>query len=428
MRIIKITPDQSNRKSIDDLLDRTAESTAHIEAQVADILDKVRSKGDTALLEYTEAFDGVRIKSLRISESEINQAYESVDPTLIAIFEEAAENIRNFHQHQKPQSWIKEMRPGVKLGQRYTPVDRAGLYVPGGKAGYPSTVLMDAIPAKVAGVSKLTMVTPPRKDGSIDPVILACAKIVGVDEVYRVGGAQAIGALAYGTETIDPVDTIVGPGNIYVATAKKQVYGIVSIDMIAGPSEIAILSDGSSNPEHIAADLLAQAEHDELAQSILVTPDETSAHATLEAVYAQIQKSPRGKIMKESIDHRGRIFIVDNLDMGVELMNLIAPEHLEILCVNPDVYADRLIHAGALFVGPYTPEPIGDYFAGPNHTLPTSGTARYASPLGVQNFMKFSSYLKYDADALQKDADSVIAFAESEGLYGHANAVKVRVK
>lgn len=428
MQIINITPDQLTRKSIDNLLDRTAESTAHIESQVNDILENVRNEGDAALINYTEQFDGVRIETLKVSESEINQAYETVEASLLSVFEEAAENIRNFHQLQKPKSWIKEMRPGVKLGQRYTPIDRAGLYVPGGKAGYPSTVLMDAIPAKVAGVSNLSMVTPPRKDGSIDPVILACAKIVGVDDVYRVGGAQAIAALAYGTETIKPVDTIVGPGNIYVATAKKQVYGTVSIDMIAGPSEIAILSDGSSDPNHIAADLLAQAEHDELAQSILVITDEQAAQATIKAVYAQIENSPRGHIMKQSIQNRGRIFIVKDMDMGVDLMNLIAPEHLEILCKDPDDYVDRLLHAGALFVGPYTPEPIGDYFAGPNHTLPTSGTARYASPLGVQNFMKFSSYLKYDSNALHKDADSVIAFAESEGLYGHANAVKVRVK
>lgn len=427
MQITKISSNEINRKFVDKLLNRTAESTAKIDSQVADILAEVKRNGDQALFSYTEKFDGVIIKDLKVSNEEIKQAYDSLDPSLLAVFEKAAENIRAFHQYQKPQSWIKEMRPGVYLGQRYNPVDRAGLYVPGGKAGYPSTVLMDAIPAKVAGVSELSIVTPPRKDGSIDPVILACAKIVNVDNIYRVGGAQAIAALAFGTESINSVDTIVGPGNIYVATAKKQVYGRVSIDMIAGPSEIAILSDGSASPHLIAADLLAQAEHDELAQSILVSTDLESAKETEKAVYDQIQNSPRAQIMRESIEKRGRIFVVDNLNTGIDLMNLIAPEHLEILCENPDDYVDRLVHAGALFVGPFTPEPIGDYFAGPNHTLPTSGTARYASPLGVHNFMKFSSYLKYDAEALKKDADSIITFAESEGLFGHANAVKVRI-
>jgi histidinol dehydrogenase len=393
---------------------------------VASILNDVRDNGDSAVLRYTEQFDGVQLKDLKVCASEIQKAYESVDDDFIKTLIEASKNIEDYHKHQISETWIKSFSPGIRLGQLITPIDRVGLYVPGGKAGYPSTVLMDAVPAKVAGVKSIVLITPPGKDGKVNPYILAAAKIAGVDEIYKVGGAQGIAALAYGTESIKPVNKIVGPGNIFVATAKKQVFGKVDIDMIAGPSEICIIADEKSNPDFIAADLLSQAEHDEMASSMLITWSKPLAEATEKSVYKQMEDLSRKDIMKKSIESNGKIFIVDDLESAIALSNLIAPEHLEVMVDDPERTLDKITNAGAVFLGSYTPEPIGDYFAGPNHTLPTSGTAKFSSPLGVYDFVKRSSILYYSKDSLEQVKEKVADFAEREGFTSHANAIRRR--
>jgi histidinol dehydrogenase len=368
----------------------------------------------------------VQLKDLKVCASEIQKAYESVDDDFIKTLIEASKNIEDYHKHQISETWIKSFSPGIRLGQLITPIDRVGLYVPGGKAGYPSTVLMDAVPAKVAGVKSIVLITPPGKDGKVNPYILAAAKIAGVDEIYKVGGAQGIAALAYGTESIKPVNKIVGPGNIFVATAKKQVFGKVDIDMIAGPSEICIIADEKSNPDFIAADLLSQAEHDEMASSMLITWSKSLAEATEKSVYTQMEDLSRKDIMKKSIESNGKIFIVDDLESAIALSNLIAPEHLEVMVDDPERTLDKITNAGAVFLGSYTPEPIGDYFAGPNHTLPTSGTAKFSSPLGVYDFVKRSSILYYSKDSLEQVKEKVADFAEREGFTSHANAIRRR--
>lgn len=426
MRIIKVEDKDKIKAQMDDLLLRSEQDQSDIENTVREIIENVKNKGDEALYEYTKKFDGVDLTSIKVTAEEIEEARNAVGEDFLQILEEAAENIRVYHECELEESWMKEFRPGVRLGQKITPIQRVGIYVPGGKAGYPSTVLMDAVPAKVAGVNSIAMVTPPLKDGSVDPYILASASVAGVDEIYKIGGAQSVAALAYGTETIKPVYKIVGPGNIYVATAKKQVFGKVAIDMIAGPSEIGILADENARKEIIAADLLSQAEHDEMAAPVLVTTSEKLAEEVKEEVYRQISLLPRQEIMTKSIDNYGTIFVTNTKDEAIEIMNEVAPEHLEILFENAEDYVDKIVNAGAIFIGEYTPEPVGDYFAGPNHTLPTSGTAKFSSPLGTYDFFKRSSLLCYEKEALEKIAEKVQSFAEKEGLFAHSNAVKKR--
>ena len=426
MRIIKVEDRKKIKEQMDDLLKRSESDQSAIEETVKEIINNIKEKGDKALLEYTKKFDGVELGNIRVTEEEVEEARKAVGEEFLAILEEVAANIREYHECEMEDTWLKEFRPGVRLGQKITPIGRVGIYVPGGKAGYPSTVLMDSIPAVVAGVESIAMVTPPSKDGSVDLYILASASVAGVKEIYKVGGAQSVAALAYGTETIAPVHKIVGPGNIYVATAKKQVFGKVAIDMIAGPSEIGILADEKSSKEIIAADLLSQAEHDEMAASILVTTSVELAEDVKEEVYRQISQLPRQEIMTKSIDNYGTIFVTNTKEEAIDIMNEVAPEHLEILFENPENYVDSIKNAGAIFIGQYTPEPVGDYFAGPNHTLPTSGTAKFSSPLGTYDFFKRSSLLCYEKDALEKVAEKVQTFAEKEGLFAHSNAVKKR--
>lgn len=417
------------KQRLDEILQRTEDPGEGVRDQVLAIIDRVRREGDDALKAYTKDFDGVELDDLRVSREEIKEAVNSIDPFLLSAIEDAAENIRNFHEHQIEETFSYIARPGVVLGQKISPIERAGIYVPGGKAAYPSTVLMNAIPAKVAGVGHIIMVTPPGKDGKIAPNILAAASVAGVDEIYKVGGAQAIAALAYGTESVPSVDKITGPGNIFVATAKKEVFGKVAIDMIAGPSEVCVVADESANPEWIAADLLAQAEHDEMAMPILITTDAELAKQVEAEVDRQISEDiSRKAIARKSVDDFGRIFIAGDVAQCIDLANRIAPEHLELAVENPKSHLDQVRNAGAIFMGEYTPEPAGDYFAGPNHTLPTSGTARFSSPLGVYDFLKRSSILSYDEDALLKEADEIIAFAKSEGLDAHAKSVERRKK
>lgn len=413
--------------NINTLLKRDADDREDIRNAVLEIIKGVKKDGNAALLYYTQALDKCQLSHIQVSPEEIEQAYASVSPDLLKIMEEAAFNIRSFHEKQLEKTWTYAPQNGVILGQHITPLQRVGLYVPGGKATYPSTVLMDAIPALVAGVESLAMVTPPDKNGQINPNILAAAKIAGVTEIYKVGGAQAVAALAYGTETIRPVNKIVGPGNIYVATAKKEVFGTVDIDMIAGPSEVLIIADENANPVYIAADMLSQAEHDEMAMSILVTPSDTLGKTVIDEVYRQINEDLNRKaIAKKSVDDYGFVFVVDDLDEAFALSNEIAPEHLELLIENPMDSLEKVRNAGAIFMGAYTPEPLGDYFAGPNHTLPTSGTAKFSSPLGVYDFLKKSSILSYDAASLKAVSDKIAAFARSEGLDAHAKAVERR--
>lgn len=418
---------QESIHQLDTLLKRDEENNTEIRDRVLDIIANVRQNGDAALIDYTEQFDGCRLSNLRVSEDEIEEAFEAVGEEMIAVIREAAENIRAFHREQAETTWMIHPTPDITLGQHITPIERVGLYVPGGKAAYPSTVLMDSIPALVAGVQSLVMVTPPGKDGKVNPNILAAARIAGVHEIYKVGGAQAIAALAYGTESIQPVYKIVGPGNIFVATAKKEVFGKVAIDMIAGPSEVLILTDGSADPVCTAADLLSQAEHDEMAMPILVTTDANFGEKVVQEVYRQIEEDlSRKEIAKKSVDHFGFVFIADNLDQAFELANAIAPEHMEILLPEPMTYLDYVHNAGAIFLGEYTPEPLGDYFAGPNHTLPTSGTAKFSSPLGTYDFIKKSSIISYSKEALEKVHQKIAAFARSEGLDAHARSVERR--
>lgn len=399
-----------------------------VTAIVSEIIENVKKFGDFALCDYTKKFDGVCINALQVTDAEIEEASNLVDEKFIEILKRAAENITKFHSMQKRDGFTIQNPDGTVMGQKIIPVDRAGLYVPGGTAAYPSTVLMDSIPAKIAGVKELFMVTPPDRSGKINPVILAAAKIAGVNKIFKVGGAQAIAALAYGTESIPKVDKIVGPGNAFVAEAKKQVYGTVSIDMIAGPSEILIVADAKSNPAHLAADLLSQAEHDRLASAVLVTTSMDLAEKVAEEIELQLQKLPREEIARESIDNNGKIIVCDDLSKAIEISNEIAPEHLELVVDNPFDYLDKIRHAGSVFMGRYCPEALGDYMAGANHTLPTSGTAKFSSPLSVDDFIKKTQFTYYTKEALKDIAEDVYYFANKEGLNAHAESAVIRVK
>lgn len=393
---------------------------------VRDIIADVRARDDAALFDYCEKFDKVKLTELEVSPEEIEEALSKVEPEFIEVLQTAAANIRGFHEKQVRNSFIIAEKDGVVMGQKVTPLSSVGLYVPGGTAAYPSTVLMDAIPAKIAGCENIVMVTPPAKDGSVNPAILAAAKVAGVDHIYKVGGAQAIAALAYGTDSIPPVDKIVGPGNAYVAEAKKQVYGTVAIDMIAGPSEILIVADGQSDPRHLAADLLSQAEHDKMASAVLVTDSMALAEAVQAEVDRQVRQLPRYEIASASIDVNGKIIVAENLGQAIEISNVIAPEHLELCVDNPFDYLDQVKHAGSIFMGRNCPEALGDYLAGPNHTLPTGGTARFYSPLSVDDFVKKSQYTYFTRDALANVADKIALFARKEGLEGHARSALAR--
>ena len=398
-----------------------------IRKAVEAILADIEQRGDAAVREYTKRFDGVDLDSFLVSPEEIDDAVDIVGPDFMAILEEAAANIRAYHERQVEQTWIDTLRPGVRLGAKFTPIQRVGVYVPGGTAAYPSTVLMDTIPAHVAGVPSIAVFTPPAKDGSVNPYILAAAHVAGATEIYKVGGAQGIAAAAYGTESIPPVFKIVGPGNAYVAMAKRLVFGTVGIDMIAGPSEVGVLADHDANPVWVAADLLAQAEHDRRAAVFLVTPSAAFAGEVEAEVRRQLEELPRKDIAAESIEKHAKFFIVKDKDQAVDIMNLIAPEHLEIAFSDAETWAKKIVNAGAIFMGPYTTEPLGDYFAGPNHTLPTMGTAAFSSPLGVYDFVKRSSLLEYDKDAFTAVADKVMRFANVEGLQAHGLAVRRRI-
>ena len=397
-----------------------------VEKTVSEILEKVRKEGDSALKEYTERFDRVKLESLEVTGEEISKAFETVEPEFIKVLKQAEANISKFHSRQVRNSFIINDSDGIVMGQKVIPLDRAGIYVPGGTAAYPSTVLMDTIPAKIAGCGEIVMVTPPGRDGKVNPVILAAAKIAGVDRIFKVGGAQAVAALAYGTESIPKVDKIVGPGNAFVAEAKKQVFGRVSIDMIAGPSEILIIADGKSNPRFLAADLLSQAEHDKLASAVLVTDSEELAEKVAEELEKQIPELPRREIARASIDANGKIIVVQDLNTAIQVSNTIAPEHLELCVDEPFDYLDKIRHAGSVFMGRNCPEALGDYLAGPNHTLPTGGTARFSSPLSVDDFVKKTQYTYFTSEALGRVSESVSYFAEKEGLTAHAESARIR--
>jgi histidinol dehydrogenase len=397
---------------------------------VREIIEQVRAGGDRALVELTARFDKVELQQLRVTEAEIASAYELVDGKFLSALREAAANIRRFHEKQTRTSWMDVQPDGTMLGQLLLPLSRVGIYVPGGKAAYPSSVLMNAIPAKVAGVGQVVMVTPPATagDAGIDPNILVAAAEAGVDEIYRVGGAQAIAALAYGTESIAAVDKIVGPGNIYVALAKRYVYGVVDIDMIAGPTEIVVLADETADPEYIAADLLSQAEHDELASSILIATDARLADAVQVELVRQLERLPKRDIAGKSLADHGVILLVDSIEQGVHVLNRLAPEHAEIMVAEPLKYLGLIQNAGSIFLGPYSSEPVGDYFAGPNHVLPTNGTARFSSPLNTDDFIKKSSVIYYSKEALLEHGENIITLAEQERLHGHAQAIRVRLE
>lgn len=402
------------------------EKKVDVTLAVTEILNAVKTKGDSALYYYTEKFDKAKLSSLKVTKEEIDNAYEEVDENFIKILEKAAQNIKEFHKKQKRDGFKIEKENGVIVGQKIIPVDVAGIYVPGGTAAYPSTVLMDSIPAVVAGCKRVVMVTPPSSSGKINPVILASAKVAGVTEIYKVGGAQAIGALAYGTETIPKVDKIVGPGNAFVAEAKRQVYGEVSIDMIAGPSEILVVSDGKSNPKFVASDLLSQAEHDKMASAVLITCDSDFAQKVSDEIEKQIPMLLRSEIARSSIDNYGKIIVTDSIDRAIEISNIIAPEHLELCVDNPFDCLEKVKHAGSVFLGRYCPEAVGDYLAGTNHTLPTSGTARFSSPLSVDDFIKKTQYVYYDKNALSEVCNDIDVFAKKEGLTAHAKSVTIR--
>lgn len=404
------------------------EPTVNVTEIVTDIISNVRQKGDEALLDYAKKFDKAELTSLQVTEAEIDEAFAAVEPRFLEVLEKAAANIRKFHQRQVRTSFIINDEDGVLMGQKVIPLDKAGLYVPGGTAAYPSTVLMDSIPAKIAGVKEIVITTPPNKEGKVNPVILAAAKIAGVDKIFKVGGAQAVAALAYGTKSIPKVDKIVGPGNAFVAEAKRQVYGQVAIDMIAGPSEILIIADGKSNPRHVAADLLSQAEHDKLASAVLVTDSEELAYAVQAELEIQIPQLERAEIARASIDNNGKIIIAKDFNKVIEISNEIAPEHLELCVEQPFDYLDKIRHAGSVFLGRNCPEALGDYLAGPNHTLPTSGTARFSSPLSVDDFVKKMQYTYFTRDALSRVAQDVAYFANAEGLTGHARSATIRTE
>lgn len=399
---------------------------ADVAAIVADIIADVKENGDTAVKAYCAKFDKAELSSLEVTPEEIQEAISQVEPEFLDILREAAENIRSFHSRQVRNSFVIADKPGIVLGQKITPIEKVGVYVPGGTAAYPSTVLMDTIPAKIAGCPQLVMVTPPGRDGKVNPAILAAADLAGVNRIFKAGGAQAIAALAYGTESIPKVDKIVGPGNAFVAEAKKQVFGRVSIDMIAGPSEILVIADGKSNPVHVAADLLSQAEHDKLASAVLVTDSEKLALAVQAELERQLPLLPRQEIARASIENNGKIIVAETLMAGIEIANEIAPEHLELQVDDPFSYLDAIQNAGSIFLGRSCPEALGDYFAGPNHTLPTSGTARFSNPLSVDDFVKKSQFSYYTPEALAKAADKIAAFAEKEGLRAHGRSVIIR--
>ena len=407
-------------------LARSQFSYDDVNETVESILKDVRARGDKALIEYTEKFDGVKLENLEVTEAEIKKAFDTIDKELLEVIQYSHDNIKKFHEKQVRNDFLIRQENGVVLGQVINPIEKVGLYVPGGTAAYPSTVLMNAVPAKIAGCKEIVMVTPPTKDGSILPSLLVAAKISGVDRIFKVGGAQSIAALSYGTETIPKVYKIGGPGNIYVAMAKKMVYGEVSIDMIAGPSEVLIIADESADSVHTAADLLSQAEHDKLAASILVTTSQKLADEVAVEVEKQLKELPREEIARTSIETQGRIIIVENMDEAVYVSNFIAPEHLELAVDNPFELLPRIKNAGSIFMGHNTPEPIGDYLAGPNHTLPTSGTAKFSSPLSVDDFIKKSSFIYYSKQGLEEVKDKVIKFAENEGLTAHARSVSKR--
>lgn len=404
------------------------EPTANVSDIVTEIIQDVRRRGDEALLEYTKKFDKAELTNLQVTEEEFQEALSSFDPRLKQVLQRAASNISKFHSRQKRNSFILNEDDGIVMGQKVIPIDRVGLYVPGGTAAYPSTVLMDTLPARIAGVKEIVMVTPPNAQGKVNPAILAAARIAGVDKIFKVGGSQAIAALAYGTESIPKVDKIVGPGNAFVAEAKRQVYGQVSIDMIAGPSEILIVSDGKTDPRHVAADLLSQAEHDKLASAVLVTDSMELAKAVQAELEIQIPKLERAEIARVSIDNNGKIIVADNLNKAIEIANEIAPEHLELCVDQPFDYLSKVRHAGSVFMGRNCPEALGDYLAGPNHTLPTSGTARFSSPLSVDDFVKKMQYTYFTRDALANVADDVAYFARAEGLTGHARSALIRTR
>ena len=411
--------------SSEDIFART-EPTFDVADIVTDIIDNVRKKGDKALFEYSEKFDKANLTSLEVTEEEIEEAFSLVEPRFIEILKKAAKNIEEFHKKQVRNSFVLNETEGVVTGQKVTPIERVGLYVPGGTAAYPSTVLMDSIPAKIAGCDYICITTPPSSDGKVNPVILAAAKIAGVDKIFKVGGAQAVAALAYGTETVKKVDKIVGPGNAFVAEAKRQVFGRVSIDMIAGPSEILVIADGKSDPAFVAADLLSQAEHDKNASAVLVTDSEDLANKVATEIENQLSLLSREEIARASVDNNGKIIVADNLEDVFAVANEIAPEHLELCVDNPFDYLDKIKNAGSIFMGRYCPEALGDYFAGPNHTLPTSGTARFSSPLSVDDFVKKSQFVYYSKNALNKVAGDVAFFAEKEGLTAHAKSASIR--
>ncbi len=401
-------------------------NTINIRKSVEEIIENIKLHGNKALREYTLKFDNVELKDFLISNEEIEEAYKQCDKTMIRILEECKNNITKYHEKQKETGYIYQKELGIYMGQRIIPVESTGVYVPGGKAAYPSSVLMNAVPAKIAGVEEIIMCTPPQKDGTPNPNIIAAAKVAGVDRIFLMGGAQAVAALAYGTESVPKVDKIVGPGNIFVATAKKLLYGTVDIDMIAGPSEILIIADKSANPKFLAADLMSQAEHDRLASAILLTDCEELAKETETELEKQMTALSRKDIIRSSVDNFGAVIVCSDMSQAIEFANELAPEHLEVCCENPMEYVGKLDNAGSVFLGNYSPEPLGDYFAGPNHVLPTSGTARFFSPLSVDSFVKKSSFIYYTEDALREDAEDVVRFAETEGLTAHANSIKVR--
>ncbi len=421
MKITRVTEDVSLKRTID-------QGTGAQREAVLNILQDVKDKGDQALFSYTEKFDGVLLEALKVSDAERKNAYEAIDDETIQIINEAAANIRDYHERMITQSWMVTKEDGTILGQKVTPLDAVGVYVPGGLAAYPSSVLMNVIPAQVAGVKRIVMVSPVQKDGSLPAGVLVAATELGVEEIYKVGGAQAIGALAYGTETIEAVDKIVGPGNIYVALAKREVYGLVDIDSIAGPSEIVVLADDTARPNEVAADLLSQAEHDQLASSILVTASLNLAAAVAQEVQKQLETLPRKVIAEASIQEYGAIYVTEELEEAIDVVNKLAPEHLEIMTDEPMTILGKIRHAGAIFLGRYSSEPVGDYFAGPNHVLPTNGTAKFSSPLSVDSFVKKSSIISYSEQALKANSSKIAAFARLEGLEAHARAVEERFK
>ncbi len=417
---------QFDRLAPEDILNRDIQAEENVSSAVDAVLAAVKAKGDAALKAYTKQFNGVELEDLQVSEAELDAAWRGLDPEFIRTLELAAENIRRFHEHQVHKDFVLTDQPGILMGQRYTPIEKVGICVPSAPAAFPSTILMNVIPAKIAGVGEIVVVTPPDQNGAISPEALAAAKIAGADKIFKIGGAQAVAALAYGTESVSKVDKVVGPGGIFVATAKRKVFGQVAIDMIAGPSEILVLADGKSDAAWVAADLLSQAEHDVLASPVLVTDSQELARAVQAEVERQLELLPRREVARRAVDDNGKIIVTDDLEKAVEAANLIAPEHLELCVDDPFALLPRVKNAGSIFLGRSAPEALGDYFAGPNHTLPTSGTARFSSPLSVDDFVKKSSFLYYDQAALSPVAERIAEFARREGLEAHARSVLIR--